>query len=368
MIRIRFTGDIMCNIAQTNACRTANGFCYDRIFEPAEDLLTDCDYLVGNLETPLAGEKLEYSNALYSFNTPDAFAQTLKDVGFHLVSTANNHCMDRDTEGLRRTLDTLDQIGLDHIGTHMPGIHAPFIRDIQGVLIGFVAYTYGTNAFFHHRYLPPDWQDSVNLLQPEELTEGAIDLLASPESIAAATKELYGRKNDVFDRCIAPLHKQIEKDIQACRNAGARYVIFILHCGGQYNAIPDAYTRYMVKRIRAMGVDAIVGHHPHVIHPLIKDNHCPVAYSLGNFTYTPGTVPRGAEIRGTYSAVLTLHISREEGIVDTTYDLTRSVVREDGLSQVIPVRTLLHNACGEERTKIEEDIAFCENVLNSPLE
>ena len=79
MIRIRFTGDIMCNIAQTNACRTANGFCYDRIFEPAEDLLTDCDYLVGNLETPLAGEKLEYSNALYSFKPTPSWSFNLKE-------------------------------------------------------------------------------------------------------------------------------------------------------------------------------------------------------------------------------------------------------------------------------------------------
>ena len=368
MIRIKFTGDIMCDIAQTNACRTANGFSYERIFKPAETLLADCDYLVGNLETPLAGEKMEYSNARYSFNTPDAFAQALKNVGFHLVSTANNHCMDRGTEGLHRTLTALDQIGLNHIGTHMPGVHEPFVQTIQGVPIGFVAYTYGTNAFFHHRYLPADWQDSVNLLQPEELTEGAIDLLASPESIAAATEELYGRKNEVFERRIAPLHDRIEKDIQACRDNGAKYVIFILHCGGQYNAMPDAYTRYIVKRIRDMGVDAIVGHHPHVIHPLIKSKPCPVAYSLGNFTYTPGPVPRGAEIRGPYSAVLTLHIRDEGGIVNTTYELAKSVVREDGLSQVIPVRTLLNNASGDDRAIIEEDIAFCEKVLNSPME
>ena len=102
-----------------------------------------------------------------------------------------------------------------------------------------------------------------------------------------------------------------------------------------------------------MGVDAIVGHHPHVIHPLIKSKPCPTAYSLGNFTYTPGPVPRGAEIRGPYSAVLTLHIRDEEGIVNTTYELAKSVVREDGLSQVIPVRTLLNNASGDDRAIID---------------
>ena len=53
---------------------------------------------------------------MYSFNTPDEFADILPDAGFGFVSTANNHCLDRGTAGLYRTLDVLDRVGIGHTG------------------------------------------------------------------------------------------------------------------------------------------------------------------------------------------------------------------------------------------------------------
>lgn len=55
---------------------------------------------------------------MYSFNTPDRFVCSMKSAGIDYVSTANNHCLDRGTEGLIRTLDLLDQYGIKHFGTY----------------------------------------------------------------------------------------------------------------------------------------------------------------------------------------------------------------------------------------------------------
>lgn len=366
MIRIKFTGDIMCGMAQNAACRTENGYDYERIFTKAKKYLQDCDYLVGNLETTLSGEALQYSCGPYSFNTPDCFAETLKNVGFDLVSTANNHCMDRGIEGLARTLEVLDRIGIDHIGTHLPGQFKPFVKEIGGINMGFVTATYGTNAFFHHTYLPEGWKDAVQLLQPEEFLEGSIHLL-DEDKIPVLTKEYYGQPNEVFDRLIAPFHAQLQADIDACRAAGAEYVIFILHCGGQYNPMPDDYTKHMARTIRNMGVDAIVGHHPHVIHPMVDMEGVPVHYSLGNFSYSPGADPRGKEIRGQWSDVLCLTIDKEKGIVDIQHEWMKSVQHPDSYSEVVPAEILLAEADEEERKIIEEDIRFCENLVRTPV-
>ena len=183
--------------------------------------------------------------------------------------------------------------------------------------------------------------------------------------ISQRVGDLYGKPNALFDVHIAPHLQKMKKDVEACRKAGAQFIIFILHCGGQYNAMPDAYTRLMAQYIQTLGVDAIVGHHPHVIHPLETIKGCPVAYSLGNFTYSPEASPRGGPLRGEYSALLCLTIDKDKGIVDISHEFMKSVVRKDGLSQVVPVEMLMEKACGEKRLVLQQDIDFCEAVLNN---
>ena len=366
MIRIKFTGDIMCQIAQNEACHTNGAYCYAPVFAKAMDTLADCDFLVGNLETPLAGPEQRYSYERYSFNTPDAFAYALKEAGFHALSTANNHCMDRGIEGIVRTLRVVREAGMDPIGTQMPGERRAYVKSIGGIRVGFISYTYGTNAFFHHQYLPTGWEDAVNLLQPEECMPGAIDLL-DEGAIEARVRELYGAPNRLFAERIAPMHERMRTDIADCRAAGAEYVIALLHCGGQYNAMPDAYTRHIVRVLRGFGVDAIVGHHPHVVHPLEQGNGCPVAYSLGNFTDTPQNPPRGSELRSVYSAVLCLEIEERKGIQRVSHEWMKSVLRLDGICEVVPVDRLLLEATAAERAALEEDVRFCETVLATPV-
>jgi poly-gamma-glutamate synthesis protein (capsule biosynthesis protein) len=97
------------------------------------------------LKQHLAGPESGYTG--YNlFNSPDAAADCLKQAGFDLVVTANNHCLDRGYAGGVRTLRVLKQAGLDTLGTYASedASREFLIKNIRGVKIGYLAYTYGT--------------------------------------------------------------------------------------------------------------------------------------------------------------------------------------------------------------------------------
>lgn len=347
--RIAFTGDVMCPPGLTEIC-TSNGIiCYDDLFSRIKPELSDCDLLVGNLETPIAGAKLEYTHERYCFNSPDEFAVMLKDYGFGLLCLANNHCMDRGEEGIDRTLDTLDRLGIRHTGLYRVGDaadyathtgytesaaaaepdvsieltsavnpaatanHLPCVIEQQGIRVGFVNYTYGTNAFAHHRFLTDDLSGRVNLFQPQETLPGSIHLLESEETIARETARLYSDpKPDEYNRYIKPHLERLKADIDAAR-AESDFVVAVMHSGGQYNPLPDAYTRMLAQTLTEYGVDCIVGHHPHVIHPceFIKrgDRQVFCAYSLGNLYCIPSICQ---DVEGSaHSVLLYLTLERD---------------------------------------------------------
>ena len=98
----------MCERPLLKACYSNKGYNFKSVFEVTKKLFNNSDYVIGNLETVFAGEEAGYTNSLYSFNTPDEFLDALKESGIDLFLTANNHCLDRGIEGLRRTVHELD--------------------------------------------------------------------------------------------------------------------------------------------------------------------------------------------------------------------------------------------------------------------
>ena len=100
-----FTGDILCYPEMTEGTNENYGILFEKIKKDSA-----CDFLVGNLETPVAGKELLYTHEQYCFNTPDSFVGALKKFGFDLVSLANNHCMDRNEQGIENTLENCRKI------------------------------------------------------------------------------------------------------------------------------------------------------------------------------------------------------------------------------------------------------------------
>jgi len=112
-----------------------------------KDIFATSDYVVGNLETVCAGKKNRYTNDLYSYNSPDSLLEAIASSGIDMGTCANNHCLDRGSEGLYRTLSLLDAVGIERTGTYLPGedFDKPFIKELLGKKIAFISATSSTN-------------------------------------------------------------------------------------------------------------------------------------------------------------------------------------------------------------------------------
>lgn len=258
-----FAGDAMQHARQLEVARTADGrYDYSGCFADIEPIVAEADYAVVNLETPVGDRNF---SGYPCFNAPVSYAGALRDAGFDMMLTANNHTLDRRDAGLRRTVAVLDSLGLDHIGTY-PGPAArkravPYIRDIKGFRVGFLNYTYGTNG------ISP--RDSVVV--------------------------------DVIDR------NAIRGDIKATRSAGAEIVVVAIHWGIEYVLYPPESVRRLADFLCHEDVDMVIGGHPHVIQPMeIRHNATTgrdvlLVYSMGNLISNMRTrdTRGGAMVRAT---------------------------------------------------------------------
>ncbi|MGO4376435.1 CapA family protein, partial [Paenibacillus sp. MCAF20] len=143
------------------------------IFAGVAPQLRNNDLLIGNLETTFSGTpgfgsnpnrvgRYELRNKRTGnplFNCPDELASTLKKTGFHVMTTANNHCADGGMYGLNRTLGILDSLGIKHTGTarSLEESRGQLIMHVKGIDIGILSYTYGTNR------MPVSQPHKVNL-------------------------------------------------------------------------------------------------------------------------------------------------------------------------------------------------------------
>ena len=117
--RLTAVGDLMVHTWQLNDAynKETGEYDFSNDFEMVEKYLKPSDYTVGNLETVFGGKEIGYSD-YPMFNTPDTFGTAIKEAGFDLLTTANNHSLDKREAGLLRTLDVLDELGMEHIGTY----------------------------------------------------------------------------------------------------------------------------------------------------------------------------------------------------------------------------------------------------------
>ena len=245
---IIFFGDAMQHKAQFDQAKKlgteSNPYNYDDCFTLLSPALKDADYSVVNLELPLGGGP-DYSG-YPMFSAPDSYAKALKDAGFQLFLTANNHCLDRHDNGLRRTLDVLDSMKVDHIGTYRNAAErsrlVPFVKEINGMKVGFLNYTYGTNGI--------------------KINDGT--------EVSYIDKE------------------KMKQDIAAIRNAGAEIIVVMPHWGVEYKLNEHSTQRDLANFLMKEGVDIIIGGHPHVVQPMkvvtdsVSGNRQLVVYSLGN--------------------------------------------------------------------------------------
>jgi poly-gamma-glutamate capsule biosynthesis protein CapA/YwtB (metallophosphatase superfamily) len=233
-----YFGDIVCHSGLNEDALQADGsYDYTPIFQGVEPYAAQADYALCTLETTFPGTGTYTGYPM--FQSPEELAKGLSQLGFDLVNTASNHCMDSYQSGLIATLDVLDKYGLDHVGTYRTAEERQnndgiLLADVGGIQVAFISYTYGTNG------IPvTGFEYAVNLLYKDYLTAFTeIDYEAIDRDIAAA--------------------KALEPDL----------IAFLIHWGAEYYTYPFDYQKELADHIFDQGVDMILGGHVHVPAPM----------------------------------------------------------------------------------------------------
>lgn len=340
-MKITFTGDILIYESQDQGCLAKDGSRdYRPIFAKVKPLLDESDYVVGSLETTLAGKQAVYTHEAYSFNTPDEVLHALKWAGFDMVTTANNHCFDRGFEGHACTIKKLEQSELEYTGTRMSNDTPSYLlKDFDGTRIAFLSYTYGTNSHVNGVMVSQDKEYLVNLTRPQDkpihrplwkrIAKAILSPILNrkkPSGIVAdcvSDTELSGSRNVEFENKMIKVIHQAKQE--------ADIVIMCLHSGGQFNSKVGAYTQHLFDIIADAGVNAIICNHAHTTLPIYKKGNCLIASALGNFSFTPGEGYWVGGVTADYSALLTLDIT-EKKIANYKVDICKCIRNKKGLS------------------------------------
>ena len=249
-LRLIFTGDIMGHAPQITSAEVVKDkkYNYEPCFEYVKPLLEGADLAIGNLEVTLPGKPPYQGYPM--FRSPDDLATALKNAGFDILVTANNHSNDSRGPGVVNTLTTVRNLGFQQTGTFKNQRDReqfyPLMVYKNGFKIALLNYTYGTNG------VPTDAPTIVNLI----------------------------------DTAL------IRRDLEEARARKPHYIIAFMHWGLEYQLQENPEQRAIAKFLIKHGADMIIGAHPHVVQP-IKMETAPgpdgtnkevlVAYSLGNF-------------------------------------------------------------------------------------
>ena len=286
-IKIDLVGDI--NLADdwyTMDAATQRGGVSDCISENAQSELASADISVVNNEfvyedgeTPLAGKT-------YTFGAATENVKLLKIFSADLVTLANNHVYDYGEEGLISTLDTLDGAEIPYVGAGRNFEEASAIKYfvVKGKKIAFVSAT-------------------------------------EIEKFAKYTKEATENSPGV----IKTIDTSLFCNIIAEAKANADYVVACVHWGIEGKNDFEAEQRRMAEDYVKAGADVVIGGHPHRLQGVEFIEDTPVAYSLGNFWFSTGTIYTTiAQIRIDGSGELSLYM-----IPCIQQNLTTSILTEE---------------------------------------
>ncbi|MDR3094419.1 MAG: CapA family protein [Bacteroidales bacterium] len=245
-IRIIIAGDLMGHGMQISGAWHDGGdssYNYHPVFQHVKEYLSSANLTLANLEVTLAGAPY---TGFPKFSSHQSFATALQDAGFDAFVTANNHALDRGKQGLERTIDVLDSLGIRHTGTFKDSVewktNYPLILTSNNFRIAILNYTYGTNG------IAVEHPNTIN----------RIDTLRMAADLVKA-------------RAIQP-----------------DFIITCIHWGEEYQNTENATQRKVAHFLARNGCNLIAGAHPHVVQPFAKipvtgKDSVPVIYSMGNF-------------------------------------------------------------------------------------
>ena len=213
---------------------------FSNMFTEITPLIQDYDLKYYNQETIIGGKKLGVSN-YPRFNSPDEIGLDMIKAGFNMVSLANNHSLDKNEEGVVYSVNFWNNTNAIVSGQNISFEDRDSkikVYEQNGIKYAFLAYTNSTNGLT----MPKGKEYLVNLYSNEQ-----------------AYEDINKIKDDV--------------DV----------IIVSMHWGDEYSHTPNDLQKEQAKYLSNLGVDLILGSHPHVIQPVSYVDNTLVIYSLGNF-------------------------------------------------------------------------------------
>lgn len=232
-------GDALIHSAVYNDAYVSDGiYDFSSMFTEIKPLIEPHDLAFYNQETIIGGKQLGLST-YPRFNSPDEIGNSLIDIGFNIVSLANNHTLDRGVEAIINSVNYWKSKDVVTSGsyTSFEERNNILVHEKNNIKYAFLAYTTSTNGI----KVPNGMEYLVNLYDEQTVLTDI---------------------NKVKDN--------------------ADVIIVSMHWGNEYVHEPNASQIEIANYLSSLGVDIIIGHHPHVIQPITFINDTLVVYSLGN--------------------------------------------------------------------------------------
>ncbi|MFE1787783.1 CapA family protein [Streptomyces sp. NPDC059525] len=264
------SGDVLPHtsvIQRASADAGGDGYDFRPMFSAVKPVVSAADLALCHMETIYGDDDGPFSG-YPAFVSPPAVADALKDAGYDGCSTASNHTLDDGAEGLKRTLDRFDKVGLGHAGSARTAAEAArtTLYTAGTAKVAHLAYTYDTNG-----YPMPDGQPwAVNLMREDKIVA----------------------------------------DARAARKAGADVVLVSLHWGTEWQTEPDETQLSLGKALTASqtggrpDIDMILGTHAHIPQAYEKVNGTWIIYGMGDQVAGEMFNHTGArDMRGNYGSI-----------------------------------------------------------------
>ena len=280
------TGDILMHKPVIDVNWTNNGYDFESIFRYITDDITAADYAVANLETTLASTTNGYQYSGYpNFNCPDEIVDGAKNAGFDMLLNGNNHSYDTSSVGMHRTIEIIRDRGLDHIGFVDKDEEKRYlVKEINGINIGMICYTYETDT------------------NADRVALNGLPVKAEDKNLVNA-----------FDyNALDSFYSELAGHLESMKADGAEATILYIHWGDEYQLKQNANQTKIAQKICDLGVDVLIGGHPHVVQPMallestVDPSHKTVClYSMGNAVSN--------QRQGNLTAISTAHT--EDGVL-----------------------------------------------------
>ena len=204
-----------------------------------KDIVKDYDIAYYNQETPAGDDSIKYSG-YPMFYTPSAYVDAMRDAGFNTISLASNHSLDKGEKGILNT----------------------------------VKYFKTTNTLYSGINDSEEMRNNFIIKEKNNITYTMLSYTTITNGLQVPSGKSY--LLNLYDK------EQVKKDIEAVRDK-VDVLIVAMHWGTEYINMPNEEEKEIAEYLSSLGVDIVIGNHPHILQPITKIGDTIVMYSLGNF-------------------------------------------------------------------------------------